>query len=403
MIRGNSPRPSAYLLDKLSAELSSEILSYLSFAELLNLRLVCRGLALLASTNALSQSYWRSRFCIGQEADFLFLSLTETRNWARLFMGTSISLKNKSLHLINRKRIRKLLEPFAALWDLEDVLRSGPDGSIFHPAQEKDEHSQYIDSMSSKILVSRLQIGLSFSGQLPALHTDGPIEEGCRALYHRAQSLMPPHQPTDRRIAISTIKVGTRSFISGINLYPATDNDSSSCAIGYRIPASEKWVEIPPFSGLRAIRVAFRAEGLTGVKFVFEDSESFDWVGDTRSSGIAFGILAIQKEGSDWPYLLAGLDHFKIVSLGLSKMSKCSSTDMVDSFDIQSCLWKPHPPSAKDLRFSPMLPTSGSSPTFEPLITIDFGGPGGVLLGLLTRLTFYMMDGPSPLVGIEIF
>ncbi|KAJ5475949.1 hypothetical protein N7475_001678 [Penicillium sp. IBT 31633x] len=189
----------------------------------------------------------------------------------------------------------------------------------------------------------------------------------------------------------------------GINLYPATDNDSSSCAIGYRIPASEKWVEIPPFSGLRAIRVAFRAEGLTGVKFVFEDSESFDWVGDTRSSGIAFGILAIQKEGSDWPYLLAGLDHFKIVSLGLSKMSKCSSTDMVDSFDIQSCLWKPHPPSAKDLRFSPMLPTSGSSPTFEPLITIDFGGPGGVLLGLLTRLTFYMMDGPSPLVGIEIF
>lgn len=60
-----------------SPELKFEIFSYLSFDELLNMRLVCRNLALLATVDTLPQLYWRSRSLLGQEADFLFLRLTD--------------------------------------------------------------------------------------------------------------------------------------------------------------------------------------------------------------------------------------------------------------------------------------------------------------------------------------
>ena len=146
--------------------------------------------------------------------------------------------------------------------------------------------------------------------------------------------------------------------------------------------------------------MAFCSEGLTGIKFVFEDLNSSDWVGDTSSPGIAFGTLAIQ-EGPEWPYLLAGLDYFKIVSLGLSKVPNHLSDD-VASPDIHSSLWAPYPPTDKNLEFSPMLPSSRPSQIFEPLMNIDFGGASGLLLEGFTRLIFYMTSRPSPLIGIEV-
>lgn len=115
-----------YIFGVLSLELKSEIFSYLSFGELLNVRLVCRDLALLAAVDTLPRSYWRSRFLLGQEADFLFPDVKGTHDWYLLFFGTRASLVAGTLPLVNRKRIRQLLEPIAALVDLEAVLRNGP-------------------------------------------------------------------------------------------------------------------------------------------------------------------------------------------------------------------------------------------------------------------------------------
>ncbi|CAG8192000.1 unnamed protein product [Penicillium salamii] len=396
VIRANSLKPCAHVFKKLPAELASEILSYLSFAELLTLRLVCRDFALIATTSVFSQSYWRGRFCIGQEMDFLFLKLIKARNWARIFQGIQVSLK-KSLSLINRKRVRSLLEPIAALCDLEAVLRTGPHGYVWCPTQNP-EAFQCPDGATSESPVS-LQIGNSHSGYTWTPKTDGPLDEGCRKLFYRSQSLYFPHQPIERRIGVSIIKLGTKSFISGINFH-----DSTSRVIGYRIPSSEEWVQMPFASELREIAVAFRSEGLTGVKFVFEDSSS-DWVGDEQSWGIAFGRLTIPETGSWWPHLLAGLDNFKIVLLGLGKTSNRPLNEVTDSFDIQSVLWAPHPPSEKYVKCSPLLPLSESPQPFDPLTNIDFGGPKGVHLGRLTRLTFHMAasNSPLPLTGIEIF
>lgn len=107
-------RPKHHFFDGLSPELKFEIFSYLSFDELLNMRLVYRNLALLATVDTFPQLYWRSRFLLGQEADFLFPRLTDKWDWSQLFFWTRASLRAILLPLVNRKRIWQLLEPIAA-------------------------------------------------------------------------------------------------------------------------------------------------------------------------------------------------------------------------------------------------------------------------------------------------
>ncbi|KAJ5714496.1 uncharacterized protein N7483_011677 [Penicillium malachiteum] len=84
-------RPKHFFFDALSPELKYEIFSYLSFDELLNMRLVCQNLALLMTVDKLPQSYWRSRFLLGQEADFLFPRLTDKWDLSKLFLDQDIS------------------------------------------------------------------------------------------------------------------------------------------------------------------------------------------------------------------------------------------------------------------------------------------------------------------------
>ncbi|XHG00078.1 hypothetical protein AWENTII_003549 [Aspergillus wentii] len=175
---------------------------------------------------------------------------------------------------------------------------------------------------------------------------------------------------------------------------------------GYHNIASERWIEISSTSHVKSLSVAFCSEGLTGIRFKFTNSDSSDWVGDSSSPGIAQGTLNVPGR-LNWYYLLAGLDRFKIVSLGLGKLPdhpdaslKLSSQGAMDLSCVQFKLWTPYAPGYEDLRISTLLP-SLSDWAFEPLINIDFGGPRGLLLGSLTRLVFHMASYPYPLVGIE--
>lgn len=178
--------------------------------------------------------------------------------------------------------------------------------------------------------------------------------------------------------------------------------------VRYHIPPSKKWIEIPSSSHVKALCVAFCSEGLTGIKFIFTNSGSSGWVGDSNGPGIAQGILGIQ-ERLNWYCLLAGLDCLKIVSLGLGKLTshagasvKFPSKGVMDSSCVQSHLWTLHPLRHEDLIIGTLLP-SQLSRAFESLINIDFGGPRGLLLRSLTRLAFHMASSPYPLIGTEVF
>ncbi|KAJ5619619.1 hypothetical protein N7510_003603 [Penicillium lagena] len=395
------------VFNELSPELKFEILSYLSFDEILNMRLVCRDLAQLAAVESLPLSYWRSRFLLGQEFDFLFPNLSDTQNWFGLFFGTRAFLRAGYTELVNRKRIRQLLEPIAALVELEATLCKGPYGSAFHPTQSQGSYFQLIDEETTENPPQFIEIAGSFSGQLASTTANSLLKEGCRVLYHRAQSLMAPCQEHRQRIGISIVKIGARGFISGINLFPSGEHNDVDRLVGYRIPASEVWIDIP--STVKSLCVAFCSEGLTGIKFAFTNSDSSGWIGSSSGPGIAYGTIDIPNK-LEQCRLLAGLDRYKIVSLGLGELTltprsgtspKLHSQDAMDSLCVQSYLWTSHLPGHDGLRISPLLPYK-SSRAFEPLTNIDFGGPRGLFLRSLTMFTFYMASGPYPITGIEI-
>jgi hypothetical protein len=88
--------------------------------------------------------------------------------------------------------------------------------------------------------------------------------------------------------------------------------------IGYRITVSEQWIEIPPADSIKAIWVAFRAEGLTALGLEFADSQSHIWVGDSGGPGVARGMLEIPGNLRE-SCLFVGLDSYKVVSLGIGR------------------------------------------------------------------------------------
>ncbi|KAJ5569594.1 uncharacterized protein N7459_009024 [Penicillium hispanicum] len=406
--RGKLGRPQCRVFDGLPAEIVLTIFSYLSFNELLNLRLVCRELALSAASDMLPQSYWRSRFLLGQEADFFFPNLANPRDWSRLFFGTRASLRAGLLPLVNRKRIRRLLEPVATLVSLTTVLRKGPYGYAFHPAEGHDGYFQRVDSECTEQSPQLIKEASSFSGHLASISLGSPLGVGCRVFYHRAQPFTPSCEERRLQIGVSTVQIGAQRFISGINLFPSERCNAVGRLVGYHNPAREKWIEIPSISRVGALDVAFCPQGLRGIKVVFTDSDSSGWIGDSNGPDIAYGALRIPGTFNQH-CLLAGLDRFKIVYLGLGEFTnqlgpslKDHSQDVIDLSRVRSYLWTPCVPSHENLRLSALLPSQPFR-SFEPLINIDFGGPRGQLLQTLTRLVFYMASGPLPLVGIEAF
>ncbi|RDW67299.1 F-box protein [Aspergillus mulundensis] len=391
------------LFGSFSLEIKHEILSYMSTKELATLRLVSRELANLAAVGSLPQSFWRSRFLVGQEADFLFPNLRDKRDWCRLFWGTRACVRNQgSLSLINRRRVRKLIEPFAAIVELDSRSPTTLSGSTLRLAQGQTDCFQLSESSSIDGPPKLLQEIDSFSGQLASVDAAEPLVDGCRTIHRRAQ--LPQHSfgKEHRYIAITTRTIGARTFVSGIGFFPSYRLGKGSRILGFHDPATAEWIAVPCGSSLSALGVAFCSQGLTGVKFTFTTSESSNWVGVINGPGVAQGSLAV-RGGEAQFYLTAGLDLLKMVSLGVGQLLEGPSDVFPGTITspAQRHLWMPCPPLYEKLKISTLQPRQGSLP-FEPLHNIDFGGPGGTLLPSLTRLVFHMESQPNPLVGIEI-
>lgn len=67
---------------------------------------------------------------------------------------------------------------------------------------------------------------------------------------------------------------------------------------------------------------------------------------------------------------------------------------------LQHQLWIPRPPIYDGLQLTPLYPEI-EPPRFEPLLNVDFGGPGGAHLSELTGLVGYMGYDPHPLLGMQ--
>ncbi|KAL4812917.1 hypothetical protein BDW67DRAFT_188152 [Aspergillus spinulosporus] len=384
----------------LPTELKQEILAYLPYKDVCMLRLVCRELADITDSCNLPQSYWRSRFLLGQEADFLFPSLLERRHWPHLYLGTRALSNSKSPSLVNRKRIRGLIEHFAALVEL-DVARLPLHGSPVWPEPGSDNCFVLTGKETSLLRVYSF-----FSGHSTASQARESLQVGCRIVHYRSGPV-PIADSSNQQIIVSTIQLGTRCFVSGIRL---AKKDRASL-LGYHHSTSATTIYSPDRTNITTIHVAFSSQGLTGIKFTFSNSESSPWIGQSHGPEIALGNLSMAE--TDHYYLVAGLDvspvrpsqstidssfkSFKVVALGVA-VSNSKPPPPVSR--VHSHLWMSAVPHHEGVDFSTLLPPQSALP-FAPVINIDFGAPQGQGLAELTRLVFCMGSGPNPMRGVK--
>lgn len=142
-------------------------------------------------------------------------------------------------------------------------------------------YGQPIDGESGNLPL--MEMAGSLFGQLASIGADNPLREICYVLCYKTQSIAPRQQ--HHRIAISSVQIGARSFMSGVDL---------GGPVGYHIPESEKWIKMPPPSQVEALGVAFCSEELTGNKFIFTNSDS-DWVMITQARRVTVAVQELPR------------------------------------------------------------------------------------------------------------
>ena len=302
---------------RLPLEIINEILSYLPLVEVAVIRLVYRELALIAECESLPQSFWKSRFMLGHEQDYIFPDLAATRDWSQLFHGTQSCFMNGNKSLANRLRIRGLLEPIAMLVELNATKARKslglPISSV--DSDEKRHWRLYNDNGDDLPMIFKSM--RFFTGQLSPEDHGNQLTHGCRVQQYRIARFPSQTRGTFcngniRQIKVSTIHIGTQCYISGIR-YSCSQTfpsfGSLPLELGFCTPAREKQINIPPGAIVKLVEVAFCASGLVGIRFVFASIEdrSSQWVGQCRGQGIARGILQIPESEHNY-HLVTGLD-----------------------------------------------------------------------------------------------
>lgn len=299
---------SCQALGPLYTELIHEIFCYLPCKEVAALRLVNKSLAAIAAVENLPQSYWRSRFFPGQEADFVFPILSERRDWRALFFGLNQLLRNsESLPLLTRKKIRNLIEPFARVLENTHVPWTGLFGML---ALQSPNHKSRFQIPTSDDAVQEpvvLEESNSLAGGITSDNPLEPISYGCRVIDHKTWELPKSRQYDQGTIAVSTLHVGAMTFITGIGIFPSATSEGDACIIGFHNPVAARWLQMPTSSSIAHIHVAFSAQGLTGVMFSFTNGTSSHWTGTSEGPGIAQGSLNVAWK-SQPRHLLAAID-----------------------------------------------------------------------------------------------
>jgi hypothetical protein len=291
-------------LGKLSLELLHEVISYLSTQELLNLRCTSRALARRIIFQSLPPSFWKRQFTLGYGMDFLFPDLEHKRDWFRLYRGTMAYLKtddksSESLSLLNRRRIRALVEPIASLVELDIRRSKEPRGRRANCAELKPGQWVLTEGLTT----------LPAENVYTAVITSETeyLPHGCHTPRYRI-STFPSQMPNGGEIKVSTVKLGARVFISGISHHPHNTEIKTEDAVGHEYLPGQKTIKVPPNAISESIEVAFCPEGLRGIRFHLSESIVSEWAGDIDDEEMSYGVLRIPLAVTRTYNLLAGSD-----------------------------------------------------------------------------------------------
>ncbi|KAL2833864.1 hypothetical protein BDW59DRAFT_156665 [Aspergillus cavernicola] len=309
--------PQNRLFRRLNLELRWEILSYIPCGQLLQLRFVNRELARLAKFSSVPAKYWRSRFCLHQEADNLFLNLNAKRDWRRLFLGYRRCIKGWEIMAMGcRVTTRNLLEPIATLMELQRPVPTHPGD---HPVGPLDPQKGHFRIVGSRAVVEVVDF---VSGRLSELRS--PLRQGCRALSFRMHDLARTYHG-GARLGVSFVEIGSKTFVSGMRLVQPEKYPFGNFQLGFHNPVTERWIMIQRFAYLQGFCFAYSDEGLRGLQVLPAGRPATYWVGDAEGPGISHRRIGISSAPS-WYALNVGLDQYKIVWIGLCKLKSGQST-----------------------------------------------------------------------------
>ncbi|KAF9892815.1 hypothetical protein FE257_000404 [Aspergillus nanangensis] len=397
------PNPTNQAFAKLPLELTQKILSYLSLTQVLQVRLVCRDMAFISMPERLPLSFWKNQFAVGMEFGFLFPSFVGVRDWRRLFRGARSLWRTHSASIVGRQRICKLLEPIARVVELESKGSIPLCGLPLASSTGGDECPRKFRILGSENgLHDDFMEDVSFRGRMASFH-GAQLSEGCSATQHRLASF-PSCTPTHAYFRVTMVQIGVTTYISGIHYHHNQGLEDAPSHLGFFTGLAEKEVTVPASDEVDHFEVAFSSQGMTGIRVFFSSGAASPWAGQHEGPTIAVGMVRLPK-GATTFYLAAGLDAYKIVALALVRPATTTSNGIWLSSEsnpnarlIRSTLWKPSIPKHPNWEVSPsFLPWASQSQ--EPLINMDFGGPGGNLLGSLIGMTVHIKAGYN-IVGI---
>ncbi|KAF5674114.1 hypothetical protein FCIRC_7883 [Fusarium circinatum] len=364
---GTYTQVSSDVFTKLSTELNHEIINLLNNGSFLNLRLASKTIANLSKPADLPQTFWASRFSRDHEMRFFPLEYDRKETWRDLYFSMKHALKDRSktAHALNRLRIWKGLEVIAPC--MVAMLEQSP--RLEDTASCREELVSLGYDMTQKVQ--------GFGGEPRADPYGDVYVKGSRYLNLRGGAWFSVSiGELDGRPYICSFRVMGRDHIEKFR-------------IGLVNKAETRFL-IKPSDQVTAVKVATTFGGIVGLAFRIKDElGGVDWkiVGKVDEPDDYVGIKLLKPQNG--PYimgLLLGLDACKVVTIQLVEKPG-DATAMDKPKTSGQHVWHPAPPQPDVVT---MFPPTVDETAF--MLNMDFGGPSGSLLPLLTRVAVFHDD-----------
>lgn len=237
------PHADGDLFPQLPQELRIAISKYLPTADFLNGRLALRGLWDIFD----SQQFWATRF-LGHKAErsWVFESydlVGSTHDWRFLYKQTSDAFVSQSSSLRNRSRVWQLARRLRSILSLKPLTRLPPVEN-----QAGDGEFEWSTAQADVCQPSPEEPHKAFV-------------RGCRVLHRQRVQLKSP--ASNQKIGLSFVKVGEKSYLSGLRLSSRTGEDVQ---IGYQA-FNERIVDLG-CEELTGIKLAISPRGIQALQFV---------------------------------------------------------------------------------------------------------------------------------------
>ncbi|ORY56063.1 uncharacterized protein BCR38DRAFT_119373 [Pseudomassariella vexata] len=395
------------------SEIAMIVLEYMPSADVCNLRLASRHVAILSQPSLLTQAFWSSRFAGSHEMSFVFANRTyclppEPVNWRELYTKAKAMLKDPRAYpgFQNRHRI----------WDV--LSRLIPALSLRLENEESLAKAPYRGSFTTTLSDGSIP-GNTVSGELTFEHGGAPFREtsakteldaGCRLFEKQKLAWPAGSEHKAARIGVSFAHMGTMTYITGLrlSLLEELSQEAEVARAGLVRLSSEQSFDLHPGEVIEALTVNMSITGIVGLRFDLNGPKgarscttgNLEMV-DTES-GLAKLILAPNMHCVG---LLVGLDAWKLVSIQIleepSDVKVARTSLSARTNDLQSAeIWNPNMPSDRP---DWQHPEASHRQFFHLCLNMDFGGHDGVRLAQLTRVVAWMGDFPAVFLGMSFF